>query len=827
MGLFDESDKRGPPPVKAQPHDRHEPTLGLGWGNGPVASWMKTSAIKSIEPTSATATKAASVTIGARQRFRSRRISRIIIRLPLIAAGISLLVLGAAMIITTIAVPNPMALRKDEPTPTIRVLAVDGSLLIERGQPYDYIPVDLLPQHTVNAIVATEDHRFFVHWGLDPWGLFRAAFANLRAGRYAQGGSTLTQQLAKNLFLSSERRLGRKFEELYLALWLELRLSKADILELYINRVYFGGGAYGIEAAAQRYFGKSARNLNLTESAVLAGLLKAPSKFSPLSSPTLARNRAKTVLNRMRSAGYLSIAEEASAIATEITFNDSNPTRETTGLEFAIDHILERLPPLQGSHAKAIIVETTIDAQLQRHAQRTVSAIVATEVDMSHASQASMVLIEPTGAIAALVGGANYADSQFNRAIKAKRQPGSTFKPFVYLTAIESGMKPDSTVYDLPITINGYSPRNDDGSFKGAMTMRQALANSVNSVAVRLMLDVGIKKTVATANRLGIKSDLRDGPSLALGTSEVTLVELTSAYGAMANGGFVVEPHVIRAVKTSSGELLYQRPVDLPKKIVKQDDVGAMNDMLNATLVSGTGRRAAIARHPAAGKTGTSQDFRDAWFIGYTAHYVAGVWFGNDNGRPMNRIVGGNLPARVWRDVMMPAHENRIPKALPGTETTQAAPLDSQNGSSRADADPIADLMKTDLTTPQLKRTSVIDRINSAPKPQPIARQVVTTNTPPVNRLDASFLTKALSGLPNTSETVPIATTQSASTDVIQSVDSNQQTTQPSAPIGAGFDPRALREAFGQSQTNQLAAESQQTPKLQQPPGMMGLGVNR
>ncbi|NOU06041.1 MAG: PBP1A family penicillin-binding protein [Hyphomicrobiaceae bacterium] len=826
MGLFDESDKHAAAPIKPRPHDRDTPSLGLSWGTGPVANWMTGSQPRSNEASTTYKPSTPIKMAGIRQRLINKRIPRTLIALPLAAFGIALLLLGIAMIVTTIAVPNPMALRKDEPTPTIRILAADGSLLIERGQPYDYIPVDLLPQHTVNAIVATEDHRFFLHWGLDPWGLFRAAFANLRAGRYAQGGSTLTQQLAKNLFLSSERRLSRKIEELYLALWLELRLSKADILELYINRVYFGGGAYGIEAAAQRYFGKSARNLNLTESAVLAGLLKAPSKFSPLSSPTLARNRAKTVINRMHLAGYLSAVEETAAIATEITFTDVNPTREITGIEFAIDHVLERLPTLQGSHAKAIIVETTIDATLQRSAQRTVSAIVTTEADVSQASQASMILMEPTGAIVALVGGANYSDSQFNRAIKAKRQPGSTFKPFVYLTSLEAGMRPDSAVYDLPITINGYSPRNDDGSFKGAMTMRQALANSVNSVAVRLMLDAGIKKTVATANRLGIKSELREGPSLALGTSEVTLVELTSAYGVLASGGLALEPHVIRSVKTSSGEILYQRPIDIRKQVVKPDDVGAMNDMLNATLVSGTGRRAAIARHPAAGKTGTSQDFRDAWFIGYTAHYVAGVWFGNDNGRPMNRIVGGNLPARVWRDVMIPAHSNRTPKSLPGTETAQL-PRDSKDGVSHTENDPIAHLMKADQTPFKSNHPIHNDRNNPVAMNPSVERLAAPSKTSQDKQIDKNFLGKVLGGLPATSGPIVTEAAMVTANETIKPR-VNAQVTQEQAPQArAGFNPRALREALGQSPTDDSIGETQRLPKIQQPPGMMGLGLPR
>ena len=578
----------------------------------------------------------------------------------------SAVMLGFALIMTTIAVPNPMVHRKSERAPVIRVLATDGTVLYERGVAYDYMPIDLLPKHVIDAVVATEDHRFFEHWGLDPVGLGRAMLTNLRAGRYAQGGSTLTQQLAKNLFLNSERRLGRKVEELYLAFWLEIRLSKKDILELYLNRVYFGGGAYGIEAAARRYFNKSARDLTVIEAAVLSGVLKAPSKFSPLSSPPLARARARIVVQKMLKAGYLGEEQAKQAAGELIAFHNPNTGHEVTGLETAVDYVLERLPPLSNVTAAEIVIETTIDGALQKRAQQRLTALIAQEGAVSQVNQGALVLLEPDGSIKAMIGGRNYAESQFNRATRAKRQPGSTFKPFVYLAALESGLTPDSTVYDLPLSIKGWSPRNENGTYRGAMTMRQALTQSVNSVAVRLHMDLGSKKTVEVANRLGIRSDLRDGPSLALGASEVTLLEMAGAYATFANGGFRVEPHVIERVKTGRGVVLYQRPLRVPVRLVDSVRVGQMNDMLNSALVSGTGRRATLARFPAAGKTGTSQDFRDAWFVGYTSQLVGGVWLGNDNGQPMNRIMGGSLPARLWHDVMVAAHENRVPQTLSG-----------------------------------------------------------------------------------------------------------------------------------------------------------------
>jgi penicillin-binding protein 1A len=623
---------------------------------------------------------------------RSRRF-RLLVILPAMAVLFSVGALLCLLIYYTSVLPNPLTFRKQEVAPTLRILAADGSTLAERGQNYDYIPIDLLPKHVIDAVVATEDRRFFDHWGLDPSGLARAVFANLRARRYMQGGSTLTQQLAKNLYLTSERTLARKFDELFLALWLEMRLSKQDIIELYLNRVYFGGGAFGIEAAARRYFDKSARKLTVPEAAVIAGLLKAPSKFSPASNPVLARSRARSVVAKMVAAGFLTTAEEQRAINTAIRFHDPQSTREITGLEYAIDYALERLPQVAGTGLKEVIIETTVDAALQKHAQTSLTKLIQREAEDSHTGQGGIVVLDIEGGIRALVGGRSYVESQFNRAVKAKRQPGSTFKTFVYLAALESGLNPDSTVYDLPFVINGWSPRNEGGSYRGAMSLRQGLAQSINTVAVRLHMDLGPKRTVAVANRLGIKSELRDGPSLALGTSEVTLLELTSAYGVFANGGEAMEPHIIRRVSTNGGRVIYQRTAKHASPIVSARNVGAMNDMLNATLVSGTGKRAGISKHPAAGKTGTSQDSRDAWFVGYTAHFVGGIWLGNDNGRAMNKIMGGTLPAKLWHDVMALAHEGRTPTALPGTAVEMPKPKPMAAVKPDEPNDPIASIL--------------------------------------------------------------------------------------------------------------------------------------
>ncbi len=584
------------------------------------------------------------------------------------------LALAAFFVYYTVHIPNPMALPNRERAPAVRMLARDGSLLAERGGADAFVPIDLLPRHLIDAVVATEDRRFFKHWGLDPAGMMRAAYANARAGRLVQGGSTLTQQLAKNLFLGSERTIRRKLEEVVLALWLEVRLGKRNILELYLNRVYFGGGAYGVETAAQRFFGKSAREVTLAEAAVLAGLLKAPSKFSPAWNPPIARARARSVLSRMADAGFLSTQAADAAAASTIQFAGTSQ-RGQSGFDYVLDAVIEQLQPLIGSPASEVVVETTVSRDLQRRAQALVHDTLAREGTAANASQAGLVLLDTDGGIRAMVGGRDYAESQFNRATKARRQPGSAFKMFVYLAALESGLTPDSTVLDLPILGSGWSPRNEGAGYRGAVTLRDGLAQSMNAATARLHMTVGPRKTAAAARRLGIRSPLRADASLALGTSEVTLLELTAAYGVLANGGGALEPYLVKRVRSASGQVLYQRPPAAERVLVAPAQVGQLNDMLQAVLTSGTGRRAALAQHPSAGKTGTTQDFRDAWFVGYTAQLVAGVWVGNDDGRAMNRMMGGNLPARLWHDVMAMAHEGRAPAPLPGTRSDPIALL--------------------------------------------------------------------------------------------------------------------------------------------------------
>jgi penicillin-binding protein 1A len=577
----------------------------------------------------------------------------------------ALLAMAATFVYYTLEIPDPMTLPLRSRA-VVHVLARDASPL-DAGRAGDaYVPIDLLPKHLVDAVLATEDRRFFKHWGLDGSGMLRAAIADIRAGRLVQGGSTVTQQLAKNLFLDSERTISRKLEEVVLALWLELRLSKLDILELYLNRVYFGGGAYGVETAAQRFFNKSAREVTLGEAAMLAGILKAPSRYSPASNPAVARARAKSVLGAMVDAGYLTAREADAAGDADIAFA-APAHRGQTCFDYAVDTVLEQLFRLIGSPTSELIVETTIDREVQCRAQHLVHDALEKEASEARVGQAGLVLMDTEGGIRAVVGGRDHAESQFNRAFKAKRQPGSAFKTFVYLAALENGITPESTVLDLPILGLGWSPRNSGAGYRGAVTVRNAFAQSMNAATARLHMRIGPYKTAAVARRLGIRSPLREDASLALGTSEVTLLELTSAYAVLARDGATLAPYVIERVRTPDGKVLYQHPVEKGTVVVAPAQVQALNDMLHAVVASGTGRRAALPRHLVAGKTGTSQDFRDAWFVGFTAHLVAGVWVGNDDGRAMNGVMGGGLPAQLWHDVMLFAHAGLAPAPLPGT----------------------------------------------------------------------------------------------------------------------------------------------------------------
>ncbi|WP_441239109.1 transglycosylase domain-containing protein [Bradyrhizobium sp. 930_D9_N1_4] len=549
--------------------------------------------------------------------------------------------------------------------PTIQIVGIDGSMLAQRGEMAGAnVSLKDLPPYLPKAFIAIEDRRFYSHFGIDPVGILRALVTNVMHRGVSQGGSTLTQQLAKNLFLTQERTMQRKLQEVELAIWLERKHSKDEILELYLNRVYFGSGAYGVEAAAQKYFGKSAKSVTVAEAAMLAGLVKSPSRLAPNRNPEGAEARAKIVLAAMADAKFITDAQAQASIGHP-SYN-VKPVGAGT-VNYVADWIGEVLDDLVGQIDESIKVETTIDPKLQSVAEAAIIDELAAKSVKFNVSQGALVAMTPDGAVRAMVGGRNYSESQYNRAVTAKRQPGSSFKPFVYLTALEQGLTPDTMRQDAPIEVKGWRPENYTHEYFGAVTLTQALAMSLNTVAIRLGLEVGPKNVVRTAHRLGISSKLEPNASIALGTSEVSVVELVGAYAPFANGGLAVTPHVVTRIRTLSGKLLYMRQPEERNQVVDPRYVGMMNTMMRETLVSGTAKKAEIPGWPAAGKTGTSQDYRDAWFIGYTASLVTGVWLGNDDNSPTKKATGGGLPVEVWSRFMKTAHEGVPVAALPSS----------------------------------------------------------------------------------------------------------------------------------------------------------------
>jgi len=588
---------------------------------------------------------------------------------------------------------------------SVRIVSADGALITNRGDVAGKtLTLDEMPDYLPEAVIAIEDRRFWYHMGIDPIGLLRAAVVNVTAGGVVQGGSTLTQQLAKNLFLKPERTFGRKVQEVILAVWLELSLSKQEILELYLNRVYLGAGAYGVDAAAHRYFGKSARDVTVGEAAVLAGLLKAPTRYSPLHDPAAAAERARLVLAAMRAEGYIDDRAASLALSEEV-----RPVRDVAGGSgrYVADWVMDQLPSYLGAVDRDIVVETTIDLAAQAEAARALSATLAAEGADHGVGQGAIVAMTPDGAVRALVGGRDYATSPFNRAVDARRQPGSSFKPFVFLAALEAGNRPESMRLDQPVSIRGWSPENYTRKYLGPVTLARALALSLNTIAAQLTAEVGPATVAATARRLGIRSTLQATPSLALGTSEVTLLEITGAYATFANGGRGVIPYVIERIRTEGGRVLYERSGGGPGQVVHPAYVAMMNAMLSDVIASGTGRTAAIPGWPAAGKTGTSQDFRDAWFIGYTARLVTGVWFGNDDNKPTRKASGSNVAAAAWHRFMAEALAGVPVAALPGDYRPDGI------GTLVAAGDPIGD------------QIAIVgedgDVIRSAPSPLPAA----------------------------------------------------------------------------------------------------------
>jgi penicillin-binding protein 1A len=582
-----------------------------------------------------------------------------------LVAGLWLVIAGAGTVAWVGAhLPPIQSLEIPKRPPSIQINDFQGRALARRGDlAGEVLSLKELPSYVPKAFVAIEDRRFYEHYGVDPFGIARALIANVLHRGVAQGGSTLTQQLAKNLFLTQERTITRKLQEVLLAVWLERKFTKTQILELYLNRVYFGSGSYGIEQASLHYFGKSARQMTIGEAAMLAGLVKSPSRLAPNRNFDAAEKRAKMVLSAMADLGFISNANEKLAIAKppRVVAQAGNGSAN-----YVADWVMDVLNDVLGHIDEDIVVQTTIDSGLQTSAEKSLSDELNAKGDKGGVGQGALVAMTPDGAVRALVGGRNYADSQFNRAVAAKRQPGSAFKAFVYLTALEHGLTPDSIRDDRPIKIKGWQPENYGHEYFGPVTLTKALAMSLNTVSVRLTMEFSPMSVIRTAHRLGIASKLEPNASIALGTSEVSMLELVGAYAPFANGGYAVQPHVIERVSGANGKVLYSRNEQQLGRIIEARYVAMMNTMMAETLTIGTAHKAALPGWPAAGKTGTSQDFRDAWFIGYTGRLVTGVWLGNDDGAPTKKVTGGSLPVEIWSRFMRDAHQGVPVAALPG-----------------------------------------------------------------------------------------------------------------------------------------------------------------
>ncbi|HYF86053.1 penicillin-binding protein 1A [Azospirillum sp.] len=576
--------------------------------------------------------------------------------------------LGMVLAWFALDLPDISKVAQFERRASITVLAADGTEFARFGDLHGTtLSVRDLPPHLVDAVLAIEDRRFYGHFGIDPLGLARAVYVNWRSGRAVQGGSTITQQLAKNLFLTPEKSLKRKIQEAMLALWLESRFTKDQILTAYLNRVYLGAGTFGVDAAARTYFGKPATEVDVRESAVLAGLLKAPSRYAPSSNPDESAERARVVMAAMLDAGYLTQAQYEAARAAK-----PSPKRKPGGDgRYFADWVTDLVSGFAGPDHGDVIVRTTLDLKMQRAAEQRMEALLAGPGAAANVRQGALVAMSPDGAVRALVGGRDYDSSEFNRATQAMRQPGSAFKPFVYLAALEAGWSPDSAIEDAPVQLGTWSPGNYDGKYRGTVTLAAALAHSSNTATARLIDRVGTDRVRRIASNLGIASPLTRDLSLALGTSEVTPLELVRAYAGIANRGAPVWAYAITEIKSRDGIVLYRRQGGGGGAVVDPAHAVQLTQMMGGVLDYGTGRSARLNR-PAAAKSGTTQDYHDAWFVGFTADLVAGVWLGNDNNDAMKKVTGGSLPAKLWRDFMMDAHAGKPARPLPGLDGAPA-----------------------------------------------------------------------------------------------------------------------------------------------------------
>lgn len=576
-----------------------------------------------------------------------------IVKVGFFAGVAGLIALVVAVAIAMSSIPSFGELKRDPNGQMIQVRAADGTILVSLGPSYgEWLAYEDIPRTMVDAMVAVEDRRFRMHPGIDPIGIVRGqwrAFQNRGTGRRTEGGSTITQQLARNIFLNNSYTVSRKIREMILALAMERKFSKDEILELYLNKVYFGGGAYGIDAASRKFFGHDAKSLSLAEAAVIAGLVKAPSHYSPTADAEAAISRAGVVLEVMKDAGAITAAEAAAADPRAIKLA---PEPRQNSVRYFTDWALPQLETLIDESERPIDVWTTIDLGMQRAADAAIRA------NTPGGLQGALVSLDRDGAVRAMVGGKDYVSSIYNRATQAQRQPGSAFKLFVYLAALEAGHTPNDTIVDEPISIAGWSPRNSSRRYSGEMTIRTAFTYSVNTVAAKLGQEVGFASVADMARRFGITSPLTAHPSIVLGTNDVRLIDMTRAYAAVARKGIAVTPYGITKVTTENGELLYQHQSDESRVLVAPWVAAQMTDLLQTAVSAGTGRAAQIGR-PVAGKTGTTSSNKDGWFLGFSSGLTTGVWMGRDDAKSVGSLQGGAAPARAFASFMKVATARR------------------------------------------------------------------------------------------------------------------------------------------------------------------------
>lgn len=626
----------------------------------------------------------------------------------LITGVLAFLLLGSYVFYCYITLPDIQKAVNRTREPSTVIMAENGNDIAKFGHVYASVISDKkLPKNLTDAVVAIEDRRFYKHFGFDVFGFARAALTNVFRKRYAQGASTITQQVAKNIFLTPSKTVKRKVQELLLALWLEQKMTKDQIMAIYLNRVYFGSGNYGAEAAANWYFNKSVYDLNLREAAILAGMLKAPTRYNPILQRQNALKRAEVVLGNMRKYGF--IGDEMYKRALQMPISDGQKYRVSGGKHFA-QYVYNRVNSTLGERTDDVRVITTLDQNLQETAEKILRAKISA-AEGQNVTEGTVVILDMDGAIKAMVGGVDYNRSQFNRATQAKRQAGSSFKPFVYLTALQYGFAPDSIINDAPITVGKWKPENYTKHYYGNVTLTYALANSLNAATVALSRELYLKDIAANAHKAGITTDISLAPSMVLGTNEVKIIDMAAAYTAIANGGYAVTPYAINEIETYDNKQMYVRQAEAKKQVFDAKITRQMSIMMEQVINSGTGKRAKLPIF-AAGKTGTSQEYRDAWFIGWTNKYIAAVWVGNDNDKPMNKVGGGNLPAEIWHDIMLTTVKD-TPAYSVNTQAESADAIGNLIGDSTDGvSDEIGELIESEETSANDSPQNMEDLLN-------------------------------------------------------------------------------------------------------------------